>query len=90
MLVGFLTGIGIQISLEQIPGVLGFSYSGHGPVIRLLENWQPFSHVNPWALTVSAGVLIIIIASKRLSKKIPGPLITVICAIAVTWAFDLE
>lgn len=90
VLVGFLTGIGIQIALGQIPGMLGLSYAGHGPVARLLESWRQFGHAQPYTLGMSAGVLVIIIASKRLSRKIPGPLITVICAIAVTWAFDLE
>ncbi|WP_051958096.1 SulP family inorganic anion transporter [Desulfobacter vibrioformis] len=76
VLVGFLTGIGIQVALGQIPGMLGLSYAGHAPVSRLLESWRQFGHAQPYDLGMSAGVLVIIIVSKRLSKKIPGPLIT--------------
>ncbi len=90
VLVGFLTGIGIQVALGQIPGMLGITVSGHNTVARLIATWQQSAFVQPYALGMSVGVLVVIIALKRLSKKIPGSLITVIGAIALTWAFDLE
>jgi len=90
VLVGFLTGIGIQVAVGQIPGMLGLTVTGHNTIDRLVETWQQSAHVQPYALGMSAGVLVVVIALKRLSKRIPGVLITVALAIAVTWTFNLE
>ncbi len=90
VLVGFLTGVGIQVSLGQIPGMLGFHAAGHGLVDQILDVWQRIGQVKPYALGLSVGVLMIIILSKRISKWIPGPLITIIGAIAVSWFLNLE
>src|SRR6266536_296401 len=40
-------------------------------------------------LAVSAGVIVIVLASRAISRKIPGLLIAVIAAISVSWAADL-
>ncbi|MEA3243972.1 MAG: SulP family inorganic anion transporter, partial [Pseudomonadota bacterium] len=42
------------------------------------------------ALAVALSVLVVLVGSKKLSKKIPGPLIAVIGAIAVSWALGLK
>ena len=90
VLVGFLTGVGIQVAVGQIPGMLGIHSAGHSPVDRIFDVWQHIGQVRPFVLILSVSVLMIIIGSKRISKWIPGPLITVIGAIAISWAFDLE
>ena len=90
VLIGFLTGVGIQVVLGQIPAMLGFNSAGHGPINQLLEDWRQIGQVQPYTLGISVAVLATIIGSKRISKQIPGPLITVIGAAAASWAFDLE
>jgi SulP family sulfate permease len=90
VLVGFLTGVGIQVALGQIPGMLGLHGARHGPVGWLLFDWREIGRVQPYALGVSIAVLAVIVGSKRISKRIPGPLIAIIGAIAASWAFGLE
>jgi SulP family sulfate permease len=90
VLVGFLTGVGIQVALGQIPGMLGLHAAGHGLINQLLDVWQRIGQVSPYALGLSVTVIAVIVGSKRISKWIPGPLITVIGAIAVSWVFNLE
>ena len=90
ILVGFLTGVGIQVSIGQISGILGLHGAGSEPVSQLLNDWQQIGQTQPYALAISLVVLAVIVGSKRISKRIPGPLIAVIGATAVSWAFGLE
>ena len=90
ILVGFLTGVGIQVSIGQFSGMLGVHGAGSEPVSQLLNDWQQIGQTQPYALVISLVVLAVIVGSKRISKRIPGPLIAVIGASAVSWIFGLE
>ncbi len=89
VLVGFLTGVGIQVALGQITGMLGVAGRGHGPFHQMLHDWLQLEQLNIHVLGLSVTVLIVIIGSKYVSKKIPGALIAVVGAIAASWALDL-
>ena len=90
VLVGFLTGVGIQVSLGEISGMLGLQGGGHGPLRQIWNDLQQIEQVNFHALAMALTVLLVILGSKRVSKKIPGALIAVIGAIAASWAFDFK
>lgn len=89
VLVGFLTGVGIQVSLMQIGGMLGVPEGGHGPVGRFIHDLQHLSQTNFRTLAVSVAVLAVILGSQKISKKIPGALIAVIGAIVASRTLDL-
>jgi SulP family sulfate permease len=89
VLVGFLTGVGIQVSLMEIGGMLGLPRSGHSPVDRFLHDLQHLSETNFYTLAVSVAVLVVILGFQKISNKIPGALIAVIGAIVASWALDL-
>jgi len=89
VLIGFLTGVGIQVALGEFSGMLGLERGGHGTVGKLWCSLQQLTTLNPYALAVSLGVLAIIIGSGKLSKKIPGALIAVVGAIVLSWTLDL-
>jgi SulP family sulfate permease len=90
VLIGFLTGVGIQVALGQLSGMLGLKGGGHGTVEKLWDDLQQIGQINPKALVIALGVLAVIGGSKRVSKKIPGPLIAVIGAIVASWVLDLK
>jgi len=90
VLIGFLTGVGIQVALGEISGMLGLQGGGHGTLAKIWNDLQQIGQVNFYALTVALGVLLVIVGSKKLSEKIPGALIAVIGAIVVSWALDLK
>jgi high affinity sulfate transporter 1 len=90
VLIGFLTGVGIQVALGQISGMLGLEGGGHGTLTKIWNDIQQIEQVNGYALTTALTVLVVIIGSKKLSKKIPGALIAVIGAIVASWALGLE
>ena len=90
VLVGFLTGVGIQVALGEVSGMLGLKGGGHGTLQKIWNDIQQIEQVNFYALAVAVSVLVIIVGSKKLSKKIPGALIAVIGAIGVSWALGLK
>jgi len=89
VLIGFLTGVGIQVALGQISGMLGLRGGGHGTPQKIWNDIQQIWQVNFYALAIALTVLVVIVGSKSLSKKIPGALIAVIGAIAASWALGL-
>jgi len=89
VLVGFLTGVGIQVSLGEISGMLGFPRGGHSPIGHLIHDLQHLQQTNFHTLAVAIAVLAVILGFHKISKKIPGALIAVIGAIIVSWAIDL-
>jgi MFS superfamily sulfate permease-like transporter len=89
VLVGFLTGVGVQVALGQISGMLGLKGGGHGTLGNIWADLQQIDEVNFYALAIAIAVLVVIVGAKRISKKIPGALIAVVGAIALSWALDL-
>lgn len=90
VLIGFLTGVGIQVAIGQISGMLGISGGGSGPIQKLITDVQQVAQTNLYTLAVSLGVLGIILGARRINNKIPGALIAVIGAIAVSYFAGLQ
>ncbi len=90
VLIGFLTGVGIQVAIGQIPGMLGLSVSGHGLILQAMDMGQQISHVNRYDMLISLLVIGLIAGSKKISKNLPGPLIAVVGAIIAGWIFNFK
>ena len=89
VLVGFLTGVGLQVALGQISGMLGLKGGGHGTLEKIWSDIQQIEQINLYALATAVTVLVVIVGSKKLSKKIPGALIAVVGAIVASWTLKL-
>ena len=89
VLVGFLTGVGIQVAAGQLPDMLGVTATGKSTLTKLVDIVRALPHVRLSDLAVSIGVIVIVLAARRMTRKIPGPLIAVIIAISVSRAVDL-
>jgi SulP family sulfate permease len=98
VLVGFLTGVGIQVALGQVGGMLGIpegkglTIAGHdvtGSIAKLISTLKHVGDTSMTTLAVSAAVIGTILGVRVVSRKIPGALIAVIGAIVVSWAADL-
>ncbi len=89
VLVGYLAGIAVIMMTSQLGRLTGAPVDGDSPpaevlsAIRLIGEWQ----VAPVALSVVAIALLLALA--RWTPRLPGPLIVVALAAAVTWAGDL-
>jgi len=89
VLVGFLTGVGIQVAAGQLPDMLGVMVTGTGTLSKLAGTVRALPHVH-WAdVAVSAGVIAVVLVIRAVSRRIPGPLIAVVMAIAVSRLADL-
>ena len=89
VLVGFLTGVGLQVAISQIPDILGLSARGAGPISKLFSLVPELSQANPYTLAIAIAVIAIIVVSRYISKRIPGALIAVVGAITVSFGLNL-
>lgn len=90
VLIGFLTGVGIQVAIGQVPGMLGISGGGADPVQELINDFQQLGQTNVYTLVVSVVVLGTILICRKINQKIPGALIAVIVAILASAFFNLS
>ena len=84
VLIGFLTGVGIQVAMGQLHGVLGVS-DGSGTTLE--KFWTTLTNIpqtNVPTLVLSLAVWTIILGSERINRKIPGALIAVAGSIAIS------
>jgi sulfate permease, SulP family len=89
VLVGFLAGVGIQVAVGQLPDMLGVTTTGKSTPARLVEVVRTLPQVHGADVAVSAGVIVIVLAARRIDRRIPGLLIAVIAAIIVSRAAGL-
>ena len=89
VLVGFLTGVGIQVAAGQLPDMLGITAVGKQTLPRLLNTIRALPHAHLADVAVSIGVIVIVVAARLITRRIPGPLIAVIIAISVSRAVGL-
>jgi sulfate permease, SulP family len=89
VLVGFLTGVGIQVAAGQLPDMLGVTAAGGQTLPKLVNTVHALPHVR-WAdVAVSIGVILVVVVARLSTRRVPGLLIAVITAIIVSWAADL-
>jgi sulfate permease, SulP family len=89
MLVGFLAGVGIQVAVGQLPDMLGVTAAGSQTLTKLVNTVRAIPDAHPADVAVSIGVIVIVLAARRIDRRIPGPLIAVIIAIVVSRAGGL-
>ncbi|HVZ41118.1 MAG TPA: sulfate permease [Candidatus Kapabacteria bacterium] len=92
VIVGFTSGIAVVIFSSQIKDFLGLQM---GPVpSEFFDKWREYvlhlSTINPEALAVAAGSLLIIVFWPRISRRVPAPLIALLAATAVVQLFSLH
>jgi MFS superfamily sulfate permease-like transporter len=90
VLVGFLTGVGVQVVCRQVAGMLGVSdkatvWFGAGTIETLVAALSHAPHANVPTVLFSVGVIVIILGARRINPKLPAALIAVIGAIVVSW-----
>ncbi len=89
VLLGFLTGVGIQVAISQLPDMLGVKAPSPHTVIKLAETVAALPRAHPATVAVSLGVIAVVLAARMITKRIPGALLAVAGAIIVSWAADL-
>src|SRR4051812_26447963 len=88
VLIGFLTGVGLQVAAGQISGMLGIPGGGSGTIGKLVADVQQLGQIN-WPTLILSLLVIFLITTKRISGKIPGALIAVVGSILLSYAVPL-
>jgi high affinity sulfate transporter 1 len=95
VLVGFLTGVGIQVALGQFAGMLGVPQPNvgltrvGGTLITFWETLKEIPQTSLPTLAVSLGA-IAVLGLERWIRPVPSGLVTVVGSIVASAAFDLQ
>jgi MFS superfamily sulfate permease-like transporter len=96
VLVGFLTGVGVQVALGQFAGMLGVPSPAvsvsraSGTLVKFWDTLKELGQTSGATLGVSLAVLATLIVFERWVRAVPAGLVAVGGAIAVSWIFDLS
>lgn len=90
VLAGFLTGVGIQIAIGQLDGMIGVAATGETTWAKLLSTLGQVPKANLSDSLLSVMVIATILALGRWAPRIPGPLVAVIGSMALAAALDWE
>ena len=88
VLIGFLTGVGIQVAIGQLGELLGLTTGGKGVIQQTIYLCQHLSQTHLLTLGISVTVLGIILLFEEFIPKFPGALLAVIGAIVASWWFN--
>ena len=89
VLLGFLTGVGIQVAIGQLPDMLGVSAPSPHTVIKLAQTVAALPQAHGITVAVSLGVVTVMMAARLITRRIPGALIAVVGAIIASRVADL-
>ncbi|MCJ7439845.1 MAG: SulP family inorganic anion transporter [Acidimicrobiia bacterium] len=89
VLIGFLTGVGIQVAMGQLAGMLGVPEPSGSTIRKFVDTLGEIPDTNTTTLLVSLSVLAVILGCRKINRRIPGALIAVVGAIFVSWNWDL-
>jgi high affinity sulfate transporter 1 len=87
--VGYLAGLAVTIFIGQLPKLFGYSVDADGLIQELIAFLKNLNQTNPWTLAVGLLCLFLILGLKHWAPRLPGVLVAVVTAIAVTQFFDL-
>ena len=87
VLVGFLSGVGAQVALAELPGVLGLENGGEGFWGHLFFTAKHLREIDPASVSIALCVLATIVAFERFAPRFPGALLAVAATIAASAMF---
>lgn len=78
VLVGFLTGVGVQVAVGEIHEMLGVEKGGHGFLSETLFTFRHLNHTQMPSLYIALAVLAVIVGFEVFAPHFPGALLAVI------------
>jgi sulfate permease, SulP family len=89
VLVGFLTGVGFQVSIAVAGEVLGIEVHGHRTVQQVVEIVRGLGQTSGPTLALSAAVMAWIVGFRRLAPRFPAAFLAVAGAVAASAGLGL-
>jgi high affinity sulfate transporter 1 len=89
VLTGFLTGVGFQVGIAVLSGMLGLEVHSNRTLGQLVDVFRSLHSIHLPTVAISAVVVTCVFAFSRFAPKVPGSLLVVAGAIAAsaTWDF---
>ncbi len=88
---GFTSAAALVIGLSQLKHLLGFDLARDASVAGLLvEAATRFGEAHGPTVAIGLAGIALLLGVRRISRRIPGPLLLVVTASVVTWAFGLH
>ena len=87
VLVGFLTGVGAQVALAELHGVLGLENGGQGLWGHLFFTAKHLRDISPASVSIALCVLGTIVGFTRFAPRFPGALLAVVGMAAASATF---
>ncbi len=88
VLIGFLTGVGVQVATGQLPDMLGIPKGSGGWLEQQWHLLTSLGDTSATTLAFAAATLVIIVAFKRFAPKVPGAIVAVVLLIVVSAVTD--
>lgn len=90
VLVGFLTGVGIQVAIAMLPDMVGVAARAGNTVIQLAQVARTIAGASLPAVAFSVIVVASTLTGRRLAPRLPVSLVLVVGAIAASRAWNLS
>lgn len=87
VLIGFITGLGIEVLTSQIEKIMGIHVEAEGYFREVIEIIKSIPEANRYSVLIGVGAIVIIWALKRSAPKLPGALIALIVTTAAVAIF---
>ncbi len=90
VLKGFIVGLALTIIVGQLPKLFGVP-KGEGDFFE--KSWHlvtSLGETNGWTLAVGAGSLAVVLGLRRVSARLPAPLVAVVLGIVAVAVFGLD
>jgi len=78
VLVGFLSGVGVQVAVGELHDMLGIEKGGHGFFRQLLYTFEHLRDTHLPSLFIALAVLAIIVLFEMVAPRFPGALLAVV------------
>jgi sulfate permease, SulP family len=88
VLVGFLTGVGIQVGISVLSGMVGVPVDSRRPAVQLWEVLRGLPRAHVATVAVAVAVVGFVLVLRRFAPKVPGALVAVVVAIAASATLD--
>ena len=89
VLVGFVTGLALVISIKQVPKVLGIEAGAGDFWERLWDILVHLGDVHGTTLLVGLLTIAVMVAVERVAHRLPAALVALVLGIVISRAFDL-
>jgi SulP family sulfate permease len=89
ILLGFLAGVGIQVAIAQLPGMLGLTVTSTRTISRLVHTLAALPRADLATVAVSAAVVAVVLTAGKITHRIPGALIAIVASIIVSCSAGL-